>query len=87
MKKVSIYNVYLDDGHDTYKIVVPAETKKAAIDYVRGNGDIIAVKEDKETYINVDRLVTDLEKCGWTTTETDILQRLIAQTRLDMPRK
>ena len=31
MKKLHVYDVYLDDGRDCLKVTVPAESKKDAI--------------------------------------------------------
>ena len=30
MKKLNVYDVYLDDGRDTFKCTIPAENKAAA---------------------------------------------------------
>lgn len=38
MKKFTVYNVYLDDGDNVYKIVVPAENEEEAAKYCEGNG-------------------------------------------------
>ena len=83
MKKLNVYKVYLDDGRDTYRIIVPAENKKEAIQYVSGNGEVVAVKEDKEIYINTDKLVKDLTSCGWGDDECDLIARVLSGVRLD----
>lgn len=45
MKKLTVYDVYLDDGYDAIKVTVPAESKKAAADYTTGNGEVVAIRE------------------------------------------
>ena len=37
----------MDDGYDCFKVTVPAQTKQGAIDYVNGNGEIIAIRESE----------------------------------------
>ncbi len=41
MKKLTVYNVYLDDGKSVFRVTVPAASKKEAADYVQGNGETI----------------------------------------------
>ena len=43
MKKLTVYNVYLDDGKSAFRVTVPAASKKEAADYVQGNGDVVAI--------------------------------------------
>ena len=43
MKKLTVYNVYLDDGKSVFRVTVPAASKKEAADYVQGNGDVVAI--------------------------------------------
>lgn len=37
--------VYLDDGHDAFRVPVPAANLEAAKEYVNGNGEIVAIKD------------------------------------------
>lgn len=39
------YLVYLDDGHDAFRVPVPAANLEAAKEYVNGNGEIVAIKD------------------------------------------
>ena len=39
MKKMSVFDLYMDDGEATYKVTVPAFSKKDAKAYVEGNGE------------------------------------------------
>ena len=83
MKYLNVYNAYLDDGHDVYKIIVPAENKKDAASYVSGNGEIIAIKEDVELAIHTDQLINDLNRCGWGQAEIDLIVRTLARNGVD----
>lgn len=83
MKAIKVYYVYLDDGHDALKITVPAESKKDAAAFVSGNGEIIAIKEDPDITIRVDRLADDLRRTGWGEIETDVITRLISLCGLE----
>ena len=44
---MKIYTVYLEDGENCYKLTIPAFTKEQAIQYTAGNGEVIAIKENK----------------------------------------
>lgn len=86
MKKFTIYNVYLDAGYDdddVYKIVVPAENEEEAAKYCEGNGEIIAVKENKtHKDIDISALADCLRKNEWNKTEIDIIVRALAMCGL-----
>lgn len=84
MKKFTVYNVYLDDGDNVYKIVVPAESEAEAIKYCEGNGEIIAVKKnDLVQDIDTALLADYLRNGGWGKTEVDIITRTLAMCGLD----
>lgn len=85
--RFKVFNVYLDDGKDTFKVVVPAENVKQAKQYVSGNGEIVAIREDKDIYIDINELCNDLKDAGWGRNEIDVIQRTLAMVRLDEPRK
>ena len=79
MKKFKIYDVYMDDGRDCFKVTVPAQTKQGAIDYVNGNGEIIAIRESESLKdIDVDYLAETLRLNGWGQMEIDVITRLIS---------
>lgn len=44
MKK---YMVYLEIKEDVFKMAVPAKNEDDALAYVKGNGDVIAIKDVK----------------------------------------
>lgn len=78
MKKFKIYDVYMDDGQDCFKVTVPAQSKQGAIDYVYGNGEIIAIRENEILKdIDVDCLADTLKINGWGHMEIDVIIRLI----------
>lgn len=79
MKKMEIYQVYMEGGNDCYKITVPAESKAAAIKYVEGNGEVVAVKKETGRPIDLLKLSVDLKNSGWGQTEIDIVTRALFQ--------
>ena len=87
MKKFTVYNVYLDGGHDdndVYKIVVPAESEEEAIKYCEGNGEIIAVKKNNLVQdIDTAFLADYLREGGWGKTEIDVIVRTLTICGLD----
>lgn len=50
MPKMRKYFAYLDDGHNTYKIAVPAVNEDQVRDFCAGNGDVIAIKDVTDSY-------------------------------------
>ena len=66
MKKMHVYDVYLDDGEHAIKVTIPASSKKEAIAYCDGNGKVIAVHDCDLQDIDLDRLDYALRKdrCG-----------------------
>ena len=56
MKKLTVYNVYLDDGKSVFRVTVPAASKKEAADYVQGNGDVVAINPAPVQGIDLHRL-------------------------------
>ena len=83
MKKLTVYNVYLDDGKSAFRVTVPAASKKEAADYVQGNGEIVAINPAPVQGIDLHRLAYDLKSCQWSQTEVDIITRTLATCGLD----
>lgn len=83
MKKMTVYDVYLDDGRDAFRVTVPAESKQAAAKYAEGNGRIIAILENPLQGINLERLANTLRAGGWGQLEIDVITRALAQVGLD----
>lgn len=80
--KMNVYKVYLDDGYDAFKVVVPACSIEDATKYVSGNGEIIAIREYSDYRIDTYRLSKDLENLGYKVEDIDILTRLLYQVGL-----
>lgn len=51
MKK---YMVYLEIKEDVFKMTVPAKNEDDALAYVKGNGDVIAIKNVKTPPCGID---------------------------------
>ena len=83
MKKLTVYNVYLDDGKSAFRVTVPAASKKEAADYVQGNGDVVAINPAPVQGIDLHRLAYDLKSCQWSQTDIDIITRTLATCGLD----
>lgn len=83
MKKINVYEVYLEDNSGVSKIHVPAFTKKEAEQYVSGNGEIIAVKKLSDKYqIVTEGLSKALKNDDWNDREIEVLTRLIRMVGL-----
>lgn len=75
------YNVYLDDGTSCYREAIPARDEQGAKDYVKGNGEIIAVKEITEDFpISAEKVARALFLAGFGQTEIDLITRTLQIT-------
>lgn len=82
MKRMSVYDLYMDDGHSTFKVTVPATSVKSAKEYVQGNGDVVAVKPSELQDIDTGFLADTLKRAQWGQQEIDIIVRALAQCGL-----
>ena len=82
MKKMNVYDLYMDDGHSTFKVTVPATSVKSAKEYVQGNGDIVAVKPSELQDIDLNCLADTLKRAQWGQQEIDVITRALSQCGL-----
>ena len=82
MKKMNIYDLYMDDGYSTFKVTVPATSVKSAKEYVQGNGDVVAVKSSELQDIDLNCLADTLKRAQWGQQEIDVITRALAQCGL-----
>ena len=82
MKKMNIYDLYMDDGHSTFKVTIPATSVKSAKEYVQGNGDVVAVKQSELQDIDLNCLADTLKRAQWGQQEIDVITRALAQCGL-----
>ncbi len=84
MKKMNVYDVYLDDGREAIKVTVPAENAKAAEKYCEGNGEVIRTRLNPSIQ-NIDLycLSNTLKNSGWGQMEIDIITRALSQVGLE----
>lgn len=72
------YFVYMDDGRDAFRVAVPAINRRSAEEYVKGNGEIIAVKDVTDTYhIGLGKVREALTAGGFGEAETDLIVRVL----------
>lgn len=83
MRRMNVYDLYMDDGHSTFKVTVPAFSKKDAKEYVQGNGDVVAIKPADLQGIDLDALADALKRAQWGQMEIDIITRALAQIGLE----
>ena len=83
MKKMKVYDVYMDDGRDVLKVKVPAISKTEAIKYCAGNGEVVAVKDSDLQDINIECLANTLSRNAWGQAEIDVITRCLIQCGLD----
>ena len=83
MKNMNVYDLYMDDGHNTFKVTVPAFSKKDAQQYVQGNGEVVAIKPSELQDIDLNCLADTLKRSGWGQQEIDVVTRALAQIGLE----
>lgn len=77
MNKLTVYTVYMDDGTNTFKETIPAESKSAAKKFVEGNGEVIAVKISDLQDIDLEYLDRTLRNDGWGADERAVILRTL----------
>ena len=77
MKQMKVYTVYVDDGANAYRLMIPAQNEKEAKTQAAGSGEIVAVKQNDGFKISCDKLARDLARSGWGQDEIDVISRLI----------
>ena len=72
------YMVYLEDRDNVYRLAIPAQDQQDAIEWSRGNGDLVAVKDVTGDYsIRSEEVADALMKYGFSRTEVDFLVRAL----------
>lgn len=74
------FAVYVDDGNDVLKIMVPAKNAKDAERYVEGSGEVVRVKELEDFYIDEYKVRAALNEYGFGKQEQDLICRTLART-------
>lgn len=84
MKNFNVYDIYFDDGQNVGKIVLPAESEKQAKEYVKGNGEVVAIRKDPLVQdIDINCLRSTLLKDGWGAIEIEVITRALEVVGLD----
>lgn len=78
------YIVYIDDGKLVFKAYVLAKNEKEAKEYVKGNGEVVGIKRDEETRIDLNKLQDDLKSCGWSKAEVQYIYQAGVLALLDV---
>lgn len=83
MKK---YMIYMDDGEDCFKVPVPAENEDLALRYVRGNGEVIAIRDATEEYpISSDKVRSALKSAGFGLIEINLIMMALESVDICNP--
>lgn len=86
MKSWKVYKIYMEDRENVFTVNVPAPTKKEALNYVVGNGDVIKVVEHDwygfDQGIDTNTLADTLRTCSYGQFEIDVITRTLAAVGL-----
>lgn len=84
MKSLTVYDVYVDDGYELSKVIIPAESESKAKDYVKGNGEVVATKKDPFVQdIDTGCLAQTLIDNGWGQAEISVIVKGLKYLGLD----
>ena len=73
----------MDDGKSCFKIAVPAKNEKTAREYVKGNGEIIAVKDVTEEFpISAEKVANALLSAHFGEIEIDLITRCLQMNNI-----
>lgn len=79
--KFKQYMIYMDDGHSVFKISVPAPNEKTAIEYAKGNGEIITVKDVSADHpISIEKVREALQNSMLGEIEINLILRVLEIT-------
>ncbi|MDE6666177.1 MAG: hypothetical protein K2K14_08355 [Ruminococcus sp.] len=81
MKKLKVYKVYMEDNREyckSFSVIVPAWSKKEAIEYCHGNGDVVFVKDVTDCYkIDLETLAQTLTLRHYERADIEIITRTL----------
>ena len=82
-KKYYVYVEESKDRKDVMKLAVPARNEDEAMEYVEGNGEVIAIKDvtDRKP-ISVQKVGCALALYGFGQTEIDLITRTLLVTNI-----
>ena len=83
MKKFNVYDVYMDDGVNAFRVTVPAPNKAEAKKFVEGNGEVVAIKDCDLQDIHIPTLTNTLNNAQWGQKEIDVITRCLMMCGLD----
>jgi hypothetical protein len=77
-----LYECIVDDGQNVFKTLTASKSKKELLSVYGGNGSfekITDVTKDYLTNESSDKLVSDLQKCGWGKGEVELIRALLEE--------
>ena len=77
-----LYECIVDDGQNVFKTLTASKSKKELLSVYGGNGSfekITDVTKDYFTNESSDKLVSDLQKCGWGKGEFELIRALLEE--------
>lgn len=77
--KMRKFMVYLDCG-DVFKCAIPAQSEESALEYVQGNGEVVAIKDVTDKYpISIDKVTDALENAHFGKMEINFVTRALQE--------
>lgn len=77
---MKLFEMIIDDGKDIFKTWIAAKNKKAAMEEIKGNGNIEKITDVTQIYtISLEKLEIDLRTSGWGVGERELICALICE--------
>ena len=79
---MKLFECVVDDGKSVFKTLTAAKNKKELLSVYGGNGTFEEVKDVTGNYFTMespDKLVADLQMCGWDKGEIELIRALLEE--------
>lgn len=79
---MKLFECIVDDGHNVFKTLTASKSKKELLSVYGGNGTFEKIKDvTSECFTNEspDKLVSDLQRCGWGKGEIELIRGLLEE--------
>lgn len=80
MKKLNKYIAYIDDGEEVFKVAIPAKNEKEAIEYCKGNGEVISIRSANGYDIDLHLVSEALRQAKFEKLDIDFILRTLQMT-------
>lgn len=77
--KAIVWKAILDDPVQPIRVLVPASSRSEAMEYLKGNGEVLYLNPFPDVWIHGQKLADTLLHSGWGQDEVDVIVRSLTQ--------